>query len=228
MIGNAVFRAGAILMLLAVCMPSPAGATGDIYFCAAGGASYPITPNLSDELSLQGTDAPDIGWTASVSLGRSFAGGAFAAELWAEVSRYPYFPYVNEYEEFDGDLTDYSFLLFGKWDPLASSSERFFPWIGLGAGYGQATISRGGGKIAGFQAAALLQLETVLRDNISLLVEGSYLIMPGSKEFDSPFLEGSALDRILDSGGEPISEQFSSVNLRVGIVVRLKPPDPYR
>lgn len=227
MIDNAGCRVAAVLIFLAACTPSPAEAAGETYFRAAGGASSPITPNLSDELSLQGTDGPGIGWTASVSLGRSFSHGAWAAELWADISRYPNFPYVNEYEEFDGDLTNYSFLLVGKRN-LFPSSERFTPWLGIGAGYGQSTIARGGGKIAGLQAMGLLQLETALRGNIFLLVEGSYLIAPGSTEFDSPFLERSALDRILDSSGEPLAEQFSSVNFRVGIIVRLKPPDPYR
>lgn len=228
MTDSAVSRASALLILFALCAPPPAAAdgAGTVFFHVAGGASYPVTPNLRDELSLQGTDGPGVGWTASVSLGRTFSRRAWALELRAEVSRYPKFPYVNEHEEFEGDLTDYTFLLVGKRN-LAPSAERFRPYLGLGAGYGQATISRGGGKIAGFQAMALLQLETVLRDNISLLVEGTYLMMPGSKEFDSPFLEASALDRILDSSGQPLGEQFSSGNLRVGIIVWLRPPDPY-
>lgn len=223
---SAAFRAAATFLLLAVSVPSSAGAAEDVYFRAAGGGSHPVMPSLSDELSAQGVDGLSIGWTAGVSLGRTFSDRAWAAELWAEIGRFPSFAYVNEYEEFEADLTAYSFLLVGK-RRLLPPGGRLTPWIGLGAGYGQTTIARGGGRIDGFQAAGLLQLESRLRDNISLLVEGSWLIMPGSREFDSPFLEGSAQDRILDSGGDPLSEQYSSWSLRVGVVVRLRPPDPY-
>ena len=201
-------------------------APSDIYFRLAAGAGHPFAANLRHELSTQGTSAPSTGYTAGVSLGRSFGERRWSSELWFEVSRSRYFDYYNEYEDFVAYISDYAFMLVGKRN-LLPASERSAAYVGAGLGYGHTSITGGAGKVDGIRAMLLLQHESRLRDNISLLIEGSYISALREKRYDSPYLAASDDDGIIGGDGAPLSERFASLSLRLGVVVRLVPPSPY-
>ncbi|MBU8921354.1 MAG: hypothetical protein KOO63_05995 [Bacteroidales bacterium] len=215
-----------ITTLIAVIPSISAAGENRFYLKASGGGSHPILPSLSSELSLQGNEDLSVGYGLAVSLGKTFQNGSWAGEAWVAVSRYPAIHYQNDFENFDADLTKYSYAFVFK-RCLRPDSKSFVPWVGIGLGYGSANLINGTGKLDGFEGLAVLQLEHRVKDNISLLVEGIYLISFSEKRFSSPFLETSHHDAIRDSAEKPLNDRFSSFDLRIGVNIWLKPPRPY-
>ena len=206
--------------LLVAAAAAPAGAqtdTRDEFFLKANiGGNLPSMPNLSDELALQGDESIGGGYSFAVALGRTIAEHAWAFELHFGVSFLPEFTYVN-----------YSFSLLAKKNMLPQS-EVFRPWIGAGAGWGVTNLISGSGKTQGVEALGLLQLEVVLRENLSLLVEGTYCYGLAEDAFENPFLENIAgRDAVLRSDGEPLEDRYSAAAFRVCVLVWLPPPEEF-
>jgi hypothetical protein len=220
------FAITALILLAAASFAAPAWADGNVFLKFTAGGSYPFMNNLNDELKAQGRCGLTTGLSASVSVGRLFAGRKWGAELWFDVARYQSFKYENAYESFSGDITHYDFMLVGKRN-LWPSNANFSPYIGAGLGYGYTNIARSGGKIDGMQGMVLLQFESMIKDNITMFIESSFVTTFNKSKYDSSFLESSAYDAILDSNGDPLDERFTSVDLRIGIQAWLKPPRKY-
>jgi hypothetical protein len=215
-----------IIAIISVIPTLTAAEESRFYLKASAGGSYPMLPSLSDELSLQGDEALSPGYSLAVSLGKAFRNKSWAGEVWLSVSRYPSILYQNDFEDFEADLTKYSYAFVFK-KCLRPGSKSFVPWAGIGLGYGSASMVSGAGKLDGFEGMAVFQMEHRVKDNISLLLEGVYSISFSEKRFSSPFLEISNNDAILDSIERPLNDRFSSFDLRIGINVWLKPPSPY-
>ncbi len=217
----------AAALLLAAALTAPAtAADSNVFLKATVGGSYPLMPNLNNELKTQGRCELSAGPSFSMSIGRAFSKHKWALELWFDLSRYQSFKYENAYESFEGDMTHYNFMLVGKRN-LWPSNEIFRPYLGAGAGYGYTNIARAGGKIDGLQGMILLQFESRIKDNITLFMESVFLTTFDQSKYDSSFLESSDYDSIFDSSGEPLEERFSSFDLRIGIQAWLKPPSKY-
>jgi len=215
------------VMTLAATLAAPAAAAdSNVFLKVAVGGSYPFLQNLNDELETQGRDQLATGASIGISLGRMFSERKWGLEAWFDLARYQSFKFENEYESFEGDMTHYNFMLVGKRN-LSPSNEKFRPYIGAGMGYGYTNIARAGGKIDGLQGMILLQFEARIRDNIALLLESNFLTTFDKSNYDSSFLESSDYDTILDSNGDPLEDRFTSIDLRIGIQVWLKPPSKY-
>jgi hypothetical protein len=210
--------------LLALLAASPTGVRAEeltgFYLKADIGFSKTFLPNLENELERQGTKL-DLGYSLGISLGRAFSERRWALEAYFSVVLFPEFIYENEYENFPGDLSHYSFGLALKRN-LRSSAESFIPHIGIGIGYGQTNLVSGGGRIGDFEALLLAQLEMPLGDNINLLFETVYVTAFTEKRYEKPFLQNVESDNILDSSGNPLADRYSALELRLGIHVYLK------
>ncbi|MCK4538181.1 MAG: hypothetical protein KAV42_05225 [Candidatus Krumholzibacteria bacterium] len=220
------FRLFIITTLIAVIPAMSSARESRFYLKASGGGSYPMLPSLTTELSIQGNEALSTGYSFAVSLGKTFRNGGWAGEAWLTVSRYPSIHYQNNFEDFNANLSKYSYAFVFK-RCLRPGSKSFVPWVGAGLGYGSASLVSGAVKLDGFEGLTLLQLEHRIKDNISLLVEGIYSISFSEKRFSSSFLETSHYDTILDSMENPLNDRFSSFDLRIGVTIWLKPPRPY-
>jgi len=220
--------AAAFLVAAAAAPAAAQTDTRDQFFLKANlGGNVPSMPNLSDELSLQGDESIGGGYSFAVALGRTIAEHAWAFELHFGVSFLPEFVYVNEYEDFEADLTHYSFALLAK-KSILPRSEVFRPWVGAGAGWGVTNLISGSGKIQGVELLGLLQLEVVLRENLSLVVEGIYCAGLADDTFENPFLENIAgQDAVLRSDGEPLEDRYSAAAFRIGVLVWLPPPEEF-
>lgn len=217
--------AASLLLIAALSVPATA-ADSNVFMKATVGGSYPFMENLSTELKNQGRCDLSAGLSLSMSIGRSFSNHKWALELWFDYARYQSFKYENAYESFEGDMTHYNYLLVGKRN-LWPSNEIFRPYLGVGIGYGYTNIARAGGKIDGLEGMVLLQLESRIRDNITMFFESTFLTTFNPSKYDSSFLESSAYDAIQNSNGDPLDERFSSIDLRIGIQAWLKPPSKY-
>ena len=87
------FAIAALILLAAASFAAPAGADSNVFLKFTAGGSYPFMKNLNDELKAQGRCDLTTGLSASVSVGRLFAGRKWGAELWFDVSRYQSFKY---------------------------------------------------------------------------------------------------------------------------------------
>jgi outer membrane protein W len=221
-------------LLLVAALSAPAAAQNsptiaqdsNVFMKATIGGSYPFMENLNTELKTQGRCELSTGVSFSMSIGRAFSQHKWALELWFDLARYQSFKYENAYEDFEGDMTHYNFMLVGKRN-LWPSNNIFRPYIGAGFGYGYTNIARAGGKIDGLQAMLLMQFESRIKDNLTMFLETTFLTTVDRSKYDSSFLESSAYDAIQDSNGDPLEERFSSVDLRIGIQAWLKPPSKY-
>jgi hypothetical protein len=197
------------------------------YLKAALGYNRPIIPPLSDELDLQGLgEKLGHGGGLCISLGRSFLGRSWAAELSAYVSFYTSFRYLNDYEDFYGDMRHFGFggLLLKRF-PLQGG--RLVPVVGAGAAYGRTELISGGGKLDVYEGIALARVERMVRDNIGLLAEVAYTRGFTEDTFDSPYLENVSGDVVFTSDYRALEARFSSIELRIGIIVWLKKRTPY-
>lgn len=216
---------GTLLLIAALAAPA-AAADSNVFLKATLGGSYPFMQNLNSELKTQGRCELSTGLSFSMSIGRMFANHKWGLELWFDLARYQSFRYENEYEDFEGDMTHYNYMLVGKRN-LWPSNETFRPYLGAGIGYGYTNISSAGGKIDGLQGMVLLQFESRIKDNITMFLESTFLTTFDKDKYDSSFLESSVYDTIVDSNGDPLDERFTSIDLRIGIMVWLKPPSKY-
>jgi hypothetical protein len=191
------------------------------YLRADLGFSLPYLQNLENELARQGTKL-DPGYSFSAALGRGISKNTWSIEVSFAASFYPEFIYTNDHEDFPGDLSHYSFAVIGKRN-LRPGAESFVPYIGVGLGWGQTNLVSGGGRIDGIEALALGQLETPIKNNISLLIEAVYTFGFTEEIYSSPFLENISSDVVLDSDGRPLSDRYRALDLRIGMLVWLQP-----
>ena len=224
----AVHRA-IIMLILAIVLASPLNAEdGDtFYFKATLGYSKPFIPTLSDELSRQGLgEELGQGGGLNVSLGRSFLNKSWAVEFSAYISLYTSFKYLNEYEDFYGDMRHFGFggVVLKRFplggDALAAA-------IGGGAAYGRTELISGGGKLDVFEGIALARVERKIRDNIDLAAEIVYTSGFAEDTFDSPYLENVSGDVLFTSDYEALEARFTSLEFRFGVIVWLKKLSPY-
>jgi hypothetical protein len=192
------------------------------YLKADVGYSLPMLSALDTELEAQGAGGVDGGWALGVSLGRSFAGKKWAAEVFFNVAYYPEFQYLNEYEEFPGRLSHNGFGAIVK-RRFRAEADRFVPVLGLGAGYGISYLISGGGKSKGPEGVALFECEAWTWGNKSLLLTVTYTLGLAEDSFDSPFLENVDTDVVRASDGNPLKDRFSSLDIRLGILIWLTP-----
>jgi hypothetical protein len=212
------------LLVILIQAPAPAGCEErDVFMKFTAGGSYPYLENLDMELDAQGREGLSTGYSLGISLGKLFAGGRYGLELWVDYSRYPYFDYINEYEDFEGQATHYNFMLAGKLN-LIPGDRYFVPYVGCGLGYGRTHIGKSGGKIDGICGLVLLQAESRITGNISVFLEGSYLAALGTDRYDSAFLEGTYYDGIMDSNGELLEDRYSAAVFRIGVLIWLRQP----
>jgi hypothetical protein len=216
------------LMLSVPISPCMSEGKGKFFLKADLGYSIPSLPNLSSELNLQGDEQLEPGLGCNISLGRAFRDMRWAVEFYFSVSFYPGFDYINEYHEngFRGDLSHYSYACLLK-RCLLPGAKSFAPSIGAGAGYGITNLIAGGGKLETFEALAVLQVESSVKDNISLLLEGAYCASLKQESFEKAFLEDLEGDVVQTSDGSPLEDRFTSIEIRAGIVVWLRPPRRY-
>jgi len=214
------------LLAIASACSGLAAAEESFYVKISGGGSYPILPNLSNELALQGDESPGIGYSAAFSFGRSFFEKRWAAEAYFSVSRHPSFRYKNGYEDFSANVGYYGFYLLVK-KCLRPESVSFVPYIGGGVGYGRMNLTSGAAKLDGFACIVTAEVEHRIRDNMCLFAEGALNVLPFVEPYSSPFLEESDNDAILDWMERPLEDTFNSFELRLGIRIRLMPPKSY-
>ncbi|UCF06845.1 MAG: outer membrane beta-barrel protein [bacterium] len=218
----------AMILLVALCAAAN-GAEQDKFFLKANaGYNIPFLSNLSDELDRQGLgETVDPGYGLSLSLGRTFAGLKWAVEVQFSVAFFPEFQYQNDYdleekkEDFTGKLSHYSYAAILKYRPRPTARS-FVPSIGAGLGYSNTYLISGGGKTHALEGIAIAQVETVIRDNISLLFEAAFHADITEDEFDNPYLENVPGDVVWDSNGNPLAGRFNSIEIHAGIVVWLK------
>lgn len=218
----------ASLVMIAAASPARGEELGDTFFLkAALGYSIPTLASLDDELALQGRgEALSGGICLDISLGRTLLDRQWAVEFTAAISRYPEFSYLNELEDFRGDMTHY---LFGaalmKRFPLRDES--LVPSIGIGCGYGRTDLVSGGGKIAAVEGFARARLEAKVRENISLLIECAYVTGFAEGAFEAPHLENVSGDVVFSSDGSPLEDRFTALEIKVGIITWLLKRSPY-
>lgn len=211
-----------IAFLLTPFTPCVAEEEGRFFLKANAGYSIPFLPALSSELDLQGQSDIQGGLGLSVSLGRTFLERTWALEALFAVAFYPEFNYENDHEDFEGDLSHYDFALVCK-RFLLPEDKTIAASIGAGIGYGITNLISGGGKMDSFEAVGIAQFESKLKDNISLLLEGSYCYAFNEDRFEKPFLENVPGDVVHDSEGNPLEDRYSSLEIRAGVIIWLKP-----
>ncbi len=217
-----------VFALLIVSIPFTPGACVEstFYLKANIGASQPFLSNLSDELVRQGKERVKPGYAFSVALGRSFLEKRWAVDACFTMVFYPGFDYENEHEDFVGDLRHYGYYLVVK-RCFRPEGERFIPYAGVGLGYGMTNLLSGGGRIGAFEGLATFQAESVLKDNISIMFESVFALGFQEKRFEKPFLENVREDVIRTSGNGLLEDRYSAFDIRLGIIIRLKPPVDY-
>ncbi len=191
----------------------------DFFIRVSGGYSAPELENLSGELTSQGSDELGDGYGISLSLGSSLMGSAWMAEATFSASFYESFFYQNEYEDFEGNLSHQRYGLI-IWRDLMPGSSRFTPFAGAGLGYGTTKLISGGGKLGSFQWEALGGMQIRVKGNFSLLMEANYRSSFTGDTYDSPYLKNVEGDAVYDSGGSPLKDRYSSLELRIGLVIR--------
>lgn len=220
-----------LALIITIALASPLRGDEEVedtfYFKAALGYNRPIIPSLSDELDIQGLgEGLGQGGGLGISLGRSLLGRSWAVEFTAYVSFYTSFRYLNEYEDFYGDMRHYGFGgVVMKRFPLQEG--KLVPAVGLGAAYGRTELISGGGKLDVYEGIALARVERTLRDNIGLLAEFAYTRGFTEDTFDSPYLENVSGDVVFTSDYQALEARFSSLEFRIGVIVWLKKRVPY-
>jgi hypothetical protein len=197
--------------------------SGDtFYFKATLGYVKPLITALSDELDKQGLgEGLGQGGGLTITLGRSFLDRSWGVELSAHVSLYTSFKYLNEYEDFYGDMRHYGFgAVVTKRFPLQDGA--LVPVLGIGGAYGRTELVSGGGKLDVFEAIALARVERRIRDNVGLVAELAYTSGLTEDTFDSPYLENVSGDVVFTSDYEALEARFASLEFRVGVIVWLK------
>ncbi len=99
--------------------------------------------------------------------------------------------------------------------------------IGVGAAYGRTELISGGGKLDVFEGIAFAGAERKIRGNIWLLAEVAYTRGFTEDTFDSPHLENVSGDVLFTSDNEALEARFTSLQLRVGVIVWLPKSKPY-
>ncbi|MBN2069916.1 MAG: hypothetical protein JW814_00550 [Candidatus Krumholzibacteriota bacterium] len=198
----------------------------EYYFKLSGGVSQPYLRNLSDELAAQGRDGLSPGYCAAVSLGRSLMEGKWSFEIGMNLSRYPSFRYENEFQDFSGTIVHYGFAVIAK-RCLRPGKESLVPYVGVGIGYGKTQLSGEAGKLDGPEAIILLQLEHRVGQYIDIMAESVWTPLILNERYSSPFTVESDYDGIIDRYERDMNDGFSSIELRIGIKVWLKPPRKY-
>jgi len=220
-----------LALIIAIALTSPVRGEDEgedtFYFKATLGYSRPLIPALSDELDRQGLgEGLGQGGGLNISLGRSLFEKSWAIELSAYVSLYTSFRYLNEYEDFYGDMSHYGFGgVVTKRFPLQGGT--LVPVIGIGAAYGRTELISGGGKLDIFEGIALARVERSIRDNIGLLAEFAYTRSFVEDTFDSPYLENVSGDVVFTSDYEALEGRFTSLEFRIGVIVWLQKRVPY-
>lgn len=217
-------------LLIAIAVASPIRAEEEedtFYLRAAAGYSLPGLSALSDELDIQGLGEEVSGGICfDISLGRTLSDKRWAVEFLASISLYPEFVYVNDEEDFHGDMTHYGFgAVLMKRFPLQDGA--LVPSIGFGCSYGMTNLVSGGGKIASVEGIALTRLEAKLRGNISILVECAYVAGFTKDTFDAPHLENVSGDVVFTSDGSALEDRFTALEIKIGIITWLKKRFPY-
>ena len=214
----------ALIVAIAITSPVHGEEAGEdtFYLKATLGYNKPIIPTLSDELDIQGLgENLGHGGGLNISLGRSFLGRQWAVELSAYVSFYTSFRYLNEYEDFYGDMRHFGFGgVVLKRFPLQDG--KLVPAIGIGAAYGRTELISGGGKLDVYEGIALARVERTIKDNIGLLTEIAYTRSFTEDTFDSPYLENVSGDVVFTSDYQDLEGRFTSLEFRVGVIVWLK------
>ncbi|HEY5132950.1 MAG TPA: hypothetical protein VII85_04625, partial [Candidatus Krumholzibacteriaceae bacterium] len=80
----------------------------------------------------------------------------------------------------------------------------------------------GGGKIGAVEALVTGRIESSITKTIDLSLECTYYSGLSSQVFSNPFLENVDTDYIVDSLGHPLKDTFRSLDVRLGITVRLR------
>ena len=225
----AAVRRTLLILILAILLAPPLGAEEEdtFYLKATLGYSRPFIPALSDELSRQGSgEELGHGGGLNVSLGRSFLNRSWAVELSAYISLYTSFRYLNDYEDFYGDMKHFGFGgVVVKRFPLGGDA--LAAAIGAGAAYGRTELISGGGKLDVFEGIALARVERRIRDNIDLAAEIAYTRGFAEDTFDAPYLENVSGDVLFTSDYEALEDRFACLEFRLGVIVWLKKLSPY-
>jgi hypothetical protein len=219
------------MLMALVCVAAGKGAAdqGRFFLRAGGGVSIPYLTNLSNELEFQGTkNAPRLGYTFAVSLGRTFPANQWSAEVHISASFYPEFDYTAVGDTsggFPGHLEHYDYGVILRRN-LLPNNRRFQPWIGAGIGLGQTNLINGGGKFYAPEAIAAGRLETAITDNINFAAEAVYYAGLMSRTYKNAFLQNVSGDAILNSQGQELMDRYRSFDVRIGITVYLKARTP--
>ncbi len=230
MMPTAVQRA-LITLTLAIVLASPLRGEPEgedtFYLKATLGYNMPFIPALSDELSRQGLgEKLGQGGGLNISLGRSFLNKSWAVEFSAYISLYTSFRYLNEYEDFYGDMRHFGFGgVVAKRFPLGGDD--LTAVLGIGGAYGRTELISGGGKLDVFEGIALARAERKIRENIGLLAEIAYTSGFTEDTFDSPYLENVSGDVLFTSDYEALEARFTSLEFRLGVIIWLKKLSPY-
>jgi hypothetical protein len=221
-------RKFAILLFIAalVCAAGQAAADQGRFFLRAGaGFNIPYLTNLHDELEFQGTkNAPRLGPSFAVSLGRTFPANQWSLEAHFSLSFNPEFDYRNPNDSFPGHLEHYDFGVILRRN-LLPGVPRLQPWLGAGAGAGITNLINGGGKFTAAEAIFVGRIESEINDNLCFAAEATYYLGLQTKPYKQPFLENVPTDVVLDSGpngGKQLQDRYRSLDVRIGITVYLK------
>jgi len=215
------------LIALLAALSAPLRADESKFYIRAGaGASFPDLKNLNAELERQGNKTVQTGYSFAVSFGRYLGEKSWSLEAHFSGAFYPNFDYIiagdtTSAHSFPGKLRHFDYMLILN-RYLWPGGTIFKPSIGAGIGYGTASLLTGGGKIAGAEALVTARIESSIRNTIDFSLECTYYSGLSSKVFDNPFLENVDTDYIVDSNGRPLKDTFRSLDVRLGIMVRLK------
>jgi hypothetical protein len=211
----------ALLIAIAVACPVHGEEKDTFYLKATAGYSLPMLSALSDELELQDLgEKLGNGPCFDVALGRALFGRGWALEVSASKAFYSSFHYMNDLEDFEGEMSHSGFYaVILKRFPLRENS--IVPSAGLGIGYGRTELISGGGKMSAFEGIVLARLEARIRGNIGTLLECAYTAGLAGDTFDAPHLENVSGDNVFASDGLPIEDRFSSLEFKMGIIVYL-------
>jgi hypothetical protein len=221
-----IYAASLLLLALILSNATPSLAREDRFFLrASGGASIPFVANLSNELKLQGADAPKPGYSFGVSLGRTFLDQQWSLEAHFSAAFYPEFDFTSNTDSFPGRMQHYDYCLILR-RRILPEGIAFQPTLGVGVGYGLTNLIAGGGKMGAYEAIAVGSIETRIRENLNLSIEGTYYAGLQQKKYERPFLENFETDVVKDHFGNPLEDRFNSIDVRIGITVFLRPRHP--
>ena len=214
-----------IVLLAALSAPLHAEES-EFYIRVGAGASFPSLKNLNAELERQGNKTVQPGYSFAFSFGRYLGERAWSVELDFSVAYYPNFDYIIPGDSalahsFPGKLRHYNYMLvLNRY--LLPNGTVFKPSVGAGLGYGTAGLITGGGKIGAVEALVTGRIESSITKTIDLSLECTYYSGLSSQVFSNPFLENVDTDYIVDSLGHPLKDTFRSLDVRLGITVRLR------